>query len=124
MASPVSSFEPTMRPWLIVKAVLEAWKIRSVVTMKYYPLIDMDSDGIDKVPMFPYTDKAAISESHHLYLAEDALHNFRLYTNEPYSTADYRGYKVHCPYCGAVLKLISPTRNGEKLGLYSCPNCG
>lgn len=91
--------------------------------MIYYPLIDMDDEGLEKNSLFPHWDKSIVKISHHLYLEEDFLHNFRLYTDEPYSTKDYRAYKVHCPHCGKIMDLIAATKNGDRLGLYSCPNC-
>ena len=50
--------------------------------IKYYPLVDCDTDGTDKIAMFVSTDKEMIEAVHSMYLAEVVPHFYRLYCNE------------------------------------------
>ena len=38
--------------------------------IKYYPLIDCETDGTEKMPMFPVTDSKSIKAQSHLWLEE------------------------------------------------------
>lgn len=54
---------------------------------KYHPLVDSDTDGREKVPMFFSTDEKAVAKSHELYLAEIVLHYYRLHARTAHSKA-------------------------------------
>ena len=38
--------------------------------IKYHPLVDADTDGTEKVPMFFSTDESVVVSTHGLYLEE------------------------------------------------------
>ena len=94
----------------------------SMKKYKYHPLVDSDTDGREKVPMFFSTDEKAVAKSHELYLAEIVLHYYRLHARTAHSKATYSRYDIHCPVCGHVMDAISShinehtreaTRNNE-----------
>ena len=93
---------------------------------KYHPLVDSDTDGREKVPMFFSTDEKAVAKSHELYLAEIVLHYYRLHARTAHSKATYSRYDIHCPVCGHVMDAISShinehtreaTRNNDRLSM-------
>lgn len=88
--------------------------------IRYYPLIDCDTEGTEKAAMIPAPNSAAVQAQSQMWLEEMIPHHFRLYTQNS-STADT--FNIHCPRCGTVLKRISGDINETKRGLYVCNSC-
>ena len=91
---------------------------------KYHPLVDSDTDGREKVPMFFSTDEKTVAKSHELYLAEIVPHYYRLHARAAHNKAAYSRYIIHCPVCGRAMDAISNHINEHTLALYACPKCG
>lgn len=91
--------------------------------IKYHPLIDCDSDGIEKVPMFFSPDREAVADKHSHYLEEIVPLRYRLISQEVHTHTEAIAYKIHCPACGSVMDRISNPLDQHKLSLYSCPKC-
>ena len=91
--------------------------------IKYHPLVDADTDGKEKVPMFLTPDEANVKEHHRLYLEEIVPRRFRLCSSNPMTAKETAGYTIHCPYCNAKLKAISALVDGTRHALYECPRC-
>ena len=89
----------------------------------YHPLIDADTDGIEKIPMFGNTSYGAVNDHHGLYLEEFVPRRYRLQASTPHSMTDYLKYKIHCPYCGEVMDSIAPHLDQHTLAVYTCKNC-
>ena len=87
--------------------------------IRYHPLIDGDTDGLEKVPMFLSTDR----ESSIMYLSEIISNYYRLYSKEPMSQNATDSIEIHCPLCGAVLRQMAQNHDANKLGLYTCDRC-
>lgn len=88
--------------------------------VKYYPLIDCDSEGTEKMPMFPVTESQSIKAQSQLWLEELVPHHYRLYAkNKRPATA----FSIRCPLCGKTMRCISRDVNETKLGLYVCSSC-
>ena len=87
--------------------------------IRYHPLIDGDTDGLEKVPMFLSTDR----ESSIMYLSEIISNYYRLYSKEPMSQNATDSIEIHCPLCGAVLRQMVQNHDANKLGLYTCDKC-
>ena len=51
-------------------------------TIRYHPLIDGDTDGREKVPLFFSTDGETILQNSKLYLSEIIPNHYRLYSKE------------------------------------------
>ena len=64
--------------------------------IRYHPLIDGDTDGLEKVPIF---------------------------LSEPMSQKATDSIEIHCPLCGAVLRQMAQNHDANKLGLYTCDRC-
>ena len=46
--------------------------------IRYHPLLDCDTDGVEKVPMFFSADEDTVRKSHSMYLVECIPHTYRL----------------------------------------------
>lgn len=88
--------------------------------IRYYPLIDCDTEGIEKVAMIPTPNGKTVKYQSEMWLEEMVPHYFRLYTQSS-SSAD--AFNIRCPRCGTALKRISGAINEIKHGLYVCSAC-
>ena len=88
--------------------------------IRYYPLVDRDTAGTEKVAMFPTLNQDTVIAQSKMWLEEMVPNYFRLYTRSGIST---NGITFHCPRCGKALRAISEPINETKQGLYICSNC-
>ena len=86
----------------------------------YYPLVNCDTDGTEKVAMFPTTDSETIVAQSRMWLEEMVPNYFRLCCRSGIST---NGITIRCPRCGKTLKAISNPINKTRQGLYVCSHC-
>lgn len=86
----------------------------------YYPLIDCDTEGTEKVAMIPTPNSTAVQSQSQMWLEEMIPHYFRLYTQNSNSEDTFH---IRCPRCGKVLDRIGREINETKLGLYVCSSC-
>lgn len=91
-----------------------------MIEIRYYPLIDCDSEGKEKVAMIPTPDGNTAKSRSRMWLEEMIPHHFRLYTQN--SSSD-DPLNIRCPRCGSALKRISGSINETKHGLYICSAC-
>lgn len=91
--------------------------------IRYHPLVDRDSEGTEKVPMFFSEDEATVRQTHDLYLEEIVPKHYRLCSVSGTSPKTEGGYTIHCPYCGNAMRKIAESRDTHRLGLYNCPDC-
>lgn len=91
--------------------------------IRYHPLIDGDTDGREKVPLFLSTDGETIRQNSKLYLSEIIPNHYRLYSKESKSRRETDKMIIHCPKCGNHLKQIGRQLTYNTLGLYKCPMC-
>lgn len=91
--------------------------------IKYHPLVDADTDGSVKVPMFLTTDEANVREHHRLYLEEIIPHRYRLCASKPVEAESVIDLDIRCPYCGKRLTAISTPKDGTRLTLLLCDRC-
>ena len=88
--------------------------------IRYYPLIDCDSEGSEKVPMFAVLDEKMIMAQSRMWLEEMVPNYFRLYNRPSISN---NATAIRCPRCGKHLRAISEPINETKQGLYVCAAC-
>ena len=88
--------------------------------IRYYPLIDCDSEGSEKVPMFAVLDEKMIMAQSRMWLEEMVPNYFRL-CNRPGINSN--ATTIRCPRCGKHLSAISEPINETKQGLYVCTAC-
>ena len=86
----------------------------------YYPLIDCDTEGTEKVALFPTLDRGTIMAQSKMWLEEIVPNYFRLHIRSGIST---NAITIRCPRCGKALRQISEPINETKQGLYVCGNC-
>ena len=91
--------------------------------IKYYPLIDCDSIGTEKTPMFFSDDEDTVRQSHEMYLQEIVPQYYRLCSVGGISVASAKTYTIHCPLCGKGMTPISSRVVEHRLALYYCRNC-
>lgn len=89
--------------------------------IRYYPLIDCDSEGTEKFPMFPTNDPVTIQWQSPMWLEEMVPHYFRLATRDSDVTMD--NFLIRCPKCGEPLKQIGKSIDTTRHGLYVCDRC-
>ena len=88
--------------------------------IKYYPLIDCDTNGTEKVAMIPAPNATAIRMQSKMWLEEMLPHYFRLCTQ---NISSIDTFNIRCPRCGTALKRIGGAINETKRGLYVCSAC-
>ncbi len=91
--------------------------------VRYHPLVDRDSDGLDKSPMFSSPEREKVAGIAALYLEEIVPRRYRLVAREPHTAQQAGAYSIHCPRCGAVMRSFSQPIDAHRLSLYECPNC-
>ena len=91
--------------------------------VKYYPLVDMDSGGTEKVPMFGGPIPEEDAQRHDLWLMETVPHYYRLRSKAPLAQADDKGWNIRCPLCGHAMQPISAPASACSRSLYRCPKC-
>ena len=91
--------------------------------IRYHPLIDCDTDGVEKVPMFFCADEDTVRKSHSMYLVECIPHTYRLVATNAHTAEEALAYKIHCPACGQIMTPISGVFDNNKLQLLVCKKC-
>ena len=89
----------------------------------FHPLIDRDTDGKDKSPLFSSPNRERVAGISGLYLEELVPQRYRLIAREPHTIQQASQYRIHCPCCGAVMRAISRPSDEHRLALYECPEC-
>lgn len=90
--------------------------------IRYHPLVDMDTDRNEKMPMFQTTNGDLVKKVHSLYLSEMITNYFRLHSKKPLSRNESNSMIIHCPRCGSIMKRIT-NNDADKLGIYTCNKC-
>ena len=88
--------------------------------IRYHPLIDSDTEGTEKVPLFVTTNT---EEIHSMYLSEMIPGYFRLRSKQQGSPQVSDKLVIHCPMCGGHLRKMIKSNNTTELGLYTCDRC-
>ena len=88
--------------------------------IRYYPLIDCDLEGTEKMAMIPTLNGNTVKSQSGIWIEEMIPYYFRLCPKNS-STAD--AFNIRCPRCGTALKRISGDINETKRGLYVCSVC-
>ena len=64
----------------------------------YHPLIDRDTAGLDKSPLFCSPDREKVAGTAALYLEELVPKRYRLIAREEHTTRQASAYRIHCPH--------------------------
>jgi hypothetical protein len=94
-----------------------------VTEIRYHPLIDGDSNGTEKIPLFASTDGKVIRENHNMFLSEVIPNYFRPISNKAMTQRATDKLIIHCPLCGSELRQMASNSNKYRLGLYTCDKC-
>ncbi len=92
-----------------------------MIEIRYYPLIDCDTECTEKVAMIPTPNGSTIKTLSGMWLEEMIPHYFRLCTQNNDSPAD--SFHIRCPRCSKMLKQIAGDVDNTKRGLYICSSC-
>lgn len=87
----------------------------------YYPVVDCDAEGTEKMAMIPCTAVDTVKAQSRMWLEEMLPSYFRLYTANNHHSSD--AFKIRCPKCGKALNRIGRPVSNTKLGLYECRAC-
>ena len=88
--------------------------------IRYHPLIDGDTEGTKKVPLFVTTNTEGIPS---MYLSEIIPGYFRLRCKQPVSLRASDELVIHCPMCGGHLRKMTKSNIVTEPGLYTCDRC-
>lgn len=91
--------------------------------LKFYPLVDMDDEGTEKVPMFMTPNPLRTFQTNRFALEEGIPGYYRLIAKDGFHVDDYPSYHIHCPLCGKVMRMRRPHRDNHTLGEYVCVKC-
>lgn len=94
-----------------------------MTAIRYHPLIDADTSGTEKVPLFAVKEQETVREHHNLWLREVSPANYWLTSKEPMKQETAEGLKIHCPLCGKIMETICRPLNEHQLSLYRCREC-
>ena len=89
--------------------------------IRYYPLVDCDTDGTEKVAMLPTLNSDTIMVQSKLWLEEMIPNYFRLRCHR--GQFPNNDFSIHCPRCGKPLARMSETINETTRALYVCGTC-
>ena len=89
--------------------------------IRYYPLVDCDTEGMEKVAMFPAFDSQTIMAQSDLWLEEMIPNYFRLRCHPGQFPSNE--FSIRCPRCGKPLARMSETINETTRALYVCGTC-
>ncbi len=90
---------------------------------RYHPLVDCNTEGTEKAPMFQAVDGQKVNQVHQMYLSEMIPNYYRLHSKKQMSQGATDKITIHCPLCGSKLRQIARNCDGNKLGLYTCDKC-
>lgn len=90
---------------------------------RYYPLVDMDTSGTIKVPMFPAQDYKKALRKSNFALGETAHNRYRLIAVTEHAMRDYYSYDIRCPKCGMTMEMTEPHEGEYVLAEYTCKIC-
>ena len=91
--------------------------------IRYYPLLDMDTEGGEVQAMTPTDSESTVREHHRLWLTEIVPNYYRLGAQDKPSVDAINALRVHCPKCGGVLHPISAITQKQPYPLYACEKC-
>ena len=94
-----------------------------MIKIRYHPLIDVDTDGKEKVPMFFSADETAVRRFHGMYLEEIVPKHYRLRSVRGVLPETAKAFTIHCPLCGKGMTPVSRPVDEHRLALYCCRNC-
>ncbi len=89
--------------------------------IRYYPLVDCDTEGTEKVAMFPSLDRDTIMAQSSLWLEEMVPNYFRLRCHPGQFPSNE--FTIRCPHFGKPLARISEAINENTRALYVCNAC-
>lgn len=91
--------------------------------IKYYPIIDCDSDGGVKVHMMATLNAEDVKRNHKLWLQEVVPNTFCLCSTDEGAERLKDSFTVNCPLYGDELQMIAEGTSKNKRALYVCRSC-
>lgn len=92
--------------------------------IRYHPLIDADTSGAEKTPLFAVEDRKPVREHHSLWLEEISPANYWLISKESMKKEAAEKLLIHCPLCGKIMESVCTPLDEHQLSLYRCRECG
>ena len=91
--------------------------------MRCYPLVDMDTTGLWKHPMFIATSEQILRNKTRFYLTEEQHGHYRLHARDAHTMRDYLSFNICCPQCGKAMQFDDIHIDEHILARYTCPYC-
>ena len=93
-----------------------------MMRIRYHPLVDRDTDGTDKYPLFSTENETEAADRHAYYLEEMIPRVYTLCRGIK-ATNQEEGFSVHCPRCGKAMDRISSGKETRQRPMYMCRAC-
>ncbi len=93
-----------------------------MMRIRYHPLVDRDTDGTDKYPLFLTEDESEAADRHAYYLEEMIPRVYTLCRGRK-PTNQKEDFSVHCPRCGKTMDRISSGKGTVQRPMYMCRDC-
>ena len=90
---------------------------------RYHPLVDRDTEGKDKYPLFHTEDEKTALNGHGYYLEEMFPRFYRLCCGNKKAGVFEKDLRIHCPLCGSVMDVISTAKDKKHRSIYMCREC-
>lgn len=89
----------------------------------YYPVVDCDPKGTEKIALCMCRDEKIVSTNHAMRLEEVVPYYFRLKVLNSNTTRAYGKYKIRYPFCNKHLRPVTKRASDTRLELYVCSSC-
>ena len=91
--------------------------------IRYHPLVDGDTEGSEKYPLFFTEDETAARTGYRYYLEEMFPRAYTLCRGSKKPDQEEKGFIIHCPRCGKVMDRISSGKGTVQRPMYMCRDC-
>lgn len=68
-----------------------------MIDTRFHPLIDCNTEGAEKAPMFQSPDGKVVADTHSMYLSEMIPNYYRLHSKKSMSQRATDKITIHCP---------------------------
>lgn len=89
----------------------------------YYPVVDCDPKGTEKIALCMCNDEKTVSDNHAMWLEEVIPYYFRLKVSNGNTPRVDGRYKIRCPFCNRHLRPVTKRASDTRLELYVCSSC-
>ena len=91
--------------------------------IRYHPLVDGDTEGAEKYPLFSTEDEMSAKTGYRYYLEEMIPRVYTLCQGRKLTNRKEENFSVCCPRCGKAMDRISFGKETRQRPMYMCRAC-